>query len=316
MNSHVLNSPSTTALITTAYSNHTESTFFKRSGSAADQLLSKSVSHDFDSRLLQNILAPVSAYLSTGTSLNVPELSVEDGLLGLAINDPIVHGKSLNAKRSAVAALPTSRKYREPVNHIDLQNKCVLFAIPFVIPDSLSSAHVSAAIPVVAHHSHIALSLAHASNALSLGDPHVLPQDLEALNTSMRASSVMTLPAYSRSMPAQAKPTSASQPSFSAFSFLAPDFSPLTLQAHPFKVQLLSIALPCVFEALSSSVPTTSAPQFTSPQLTVQKPASPSFTAMLPPSAFSLSDQPTAVPMFQETPVAVPPPSALTPSNP
>ena len=216
-----------TAFITSAYSNQTKPTSFKYSRSATDQLLSQSVSHDFDPLSRQNIPAPVSAYLFTGTSLNVPKLSVKDRLLERAINDPIVLGKSLNAKRSAVAALPTSRKYLEPVNNTNLQIQCALPAIPSVSPDSRSSANVFAAIPEIADHSHNARPIAYAQNALSLGDPHVVPQDIRASNTSMRASSVLTLAAPSSSPPVKAKPTSAFQPSFSAPSFLATDSSPL-----------------------------------------------------------------------------------------
>ena len=313
--SHVPRSPPT-ALVTSAYSNHTKPTSFKHSRSVTDQLPSQSVSHDFDPLSRQTIPAPVSAYLFTGTSHNVPGLSIKDGLLGRAVNDPIVHGQSLNVERSAVAALPTSRKYLEPVNDTNLQNQCALPAILSVIPDSRSFANVFAAIPVIADHSHNAQPLAYAPNALSLGDPHVLTQDIRASNTSMRASLVLTLAAPLRSPPAKAKPTSAFQPSFSAPSFLAPDSSPLMLQAPPFKVQLLPIASPGISEALPSTVPTIAAPQFTTPKLTVQKPASPSFTAMFSPSALPLSDPQTAVPMFQETLVAVPPPSASTTSNP
>ena len=76
--SHVPRSPSTTALVTSPYSNHTKPTSFKHSRSAIDQLPFQSVSHDFDPLPRQNIPAPVS----TGTSLNVPGLSVEDGFLG------------------------------------------------------------------------------------------------------------------------------------------------------------------------------------------------------------------------------------------
>ena len=109
--SHVPKSPSPTVLDTSAYSNHTKPTSFKHSRYGTDQPPSQSVTHDFDPRYCQNIPAPVSEYLFTGTSLNLPGLSVENGSLGRAINDPIVHGKSLNAERSAVAALPISRKY-------------------------------------------------------------------------------------------------------------------------------------------------------------------------------------------------------------
>ena len=72
--SHVPRSPSPTALVTLAYSNHTKPISFKHSRSATDQLPSQFVSHDFDPLFRQNISAPVSAYLSTGTSLNVPGL--------------------------------------------------------------------------------------------------------------------------------------------------------------------------------------------------------------------------------------------------
>ena len=100
--SHVPRSPPA-ALVTSAYSNHTKPTSFKHSRSATDQLPSQSVSHNFDPLSRQNNPATVSAYLFTGTSLNEPGLLVKEGLLGRAINDPIVHGKSLNAERSAVA---------------------------------------------------------------------------------------------------------------------------------------------------------------------------------------------------------------------
>ncbi len=84
----------------------------------------------------------MSEYLSTGTSLNLPRLSVEHGSLERAINDPIVHERLLNAERSAVSALPTSRKYLESVNDTNLQNQCALPAILSVIPDSCSYANV------------------------------------------------------------------------------------------------------------------------------------------------------------------------------
>ena len=106
--------------------------------------------------------------------------------------------------------MPISRKNLEPVNDTNLQNHCALPAILSVIPNFRSSANVS---PAIADHSHNARPLAFAPNALSLGDPHVLFQDLGASNTSMRALSVLTLAAPSRSPLAQAKPTSASQPS-------------------------------------------------------------------------------------------------------
>ena len=196
----------------------------------------------------------------------MPRISVEDGFLGRAINDPIVHVKSLNAEQTAVAALPTSRKYLEPVNDTNLQNQCALIAITSVIPDFRSSANVSAASPVIADHSHNARPLAFVPNALSLGDPHVLSQDLGASNTAMRASSVLTLASPSRSPPAQAKPTSTFQPSVSAPPFLASDSSALTFQVSKFKEQqLLPTASPCVPEILSPSLPTTSASNFTPP---------------------------------------------------
>ena len=92
----------------------------------------------------------------------------------------------------------------------------MLSPIYCVISDSLSSAHKSVAIPVVADHSQNTRPLAHATNALSVGDPHVLPQEVRSLNTSMRAFSVLSLAALSRSLPAQAKPTSTSQLSVTA----------------------------------------------------------------------------------------------------
>ena len=123
----------------------------------------------------------------------------------------------------------------------------MLSRIYFIISDSLSSAHKSVAIPVVADHSQNTRPLAHASNALSVGDQHVLPQEVRSLNTSMRAFSVLTLAAHSRSLPAQAKTTSTSQLSVSARSCLAPDYSALTLQAPQFKEQQLNpTASPCV----------------------------------------------------------------------
>ena len=300
--SHVPRSPSSTVVVTSANSNHTKPTSFKHSRYATDQPPSQSVTHDFDPLPRQNIPAPVSEYLSTDTSLNLPGLSVENGSLGRAINDPIVHGKSLYAERSAVSALPTFRKYLEQVNDTNLQNQCALPAIPSVIPDSRSYAIISAAISVIDDYSHNARPLAFAPNAFSLGDPHVLPQDLGASNTSMRASSLLTLAAPSRSPPAEAKTTSASQPFFSASSFLAPDSSTLTHQAFQFKEQLIPTASSYVPGKISPSVKTTSSSQFTSPELKVQKPASPLFTAplsaMLPLSVLSLSDPQTAVPMF------------------
>ncbi len=316
MYSHVRRSPSTTALVTSAYSNHKEPTSFKHSRSAADLLLSQSVSHDFDPLPRQNILAPVSAYLSTGTSLNVPEPSVKDGLLKRAINDPIVHGKSLNAERSAVSALPTSRKYPEPVTDTNLQNQCALPAIPSVIPDSRSSANVSAAISVIDDHSHIARPIAFIPNALSLRDVHCCLKTLER----QIPRCVLPLAGPSRSPPAQAKPTSASQPSLSASSFLAPDSSTLTNQVFQFKEQqLIPTASSYAPGKQSPSVKTTSSSHSTPPQLMVQKPASSSFTAFLPamlhPSALPLSDLQTSLPLIQVTPVAAPFPLESSPSN-
>ena len=46
------------------------------------------------------------------------------------------------------------RKYLEPVNNTNLQNQCALPAILSVIPDSRSSANVSAAISVIDDHLH------------------------------------------------------------------------------------------------------------------------------------------------------------------
>ena len=216
--------------------------------------------------------------------------------------------------------MPTSCKCLETDNDTNLQNQCALPAIPSFIPDSRSYDNVSAAISVIDDHSHNARPLAFAPNALSLGDPHVWPKDLGASNTSMRASSVLPLAAPSRSPPLQAKPKSESQPSVSAPPFLASDFSALTFQAFQFKEQqLLPTASLCVPGTLSPSLPSTSASHFTPPQLTVQTPALPSFSAflsaMLHPSALPLSDPHTSLPMFQATPVAECSPSASSRLN-
>ena len=136
----------------------------------------------------------------------------------------------------------------------------------------------------------------------------------------MRATSVLLLAAPSRSPPAQVKSTSESQPSVSAPPFLASDALALTLQAAQFKdQQLLSIASPCVPGTISSSLPTNSASHFTPLQLTVQKPALPSFSAFLPAmlhqSALPLLDPQTSLPLIQVSPVTAPAPLTSSSSN-
>ena len=140
----------------------------------------------------------MSGYLSTGTSLHVCELSNEDGLLKRAIDNPIVHGKSLYANQTPPAALPISREHHKPFINTALQNKCELPAIHFLISDCSSLAEVSAVIPAVFDHSYNVRTLAYAQNDWSLGEQYELPYIPETSNTSMRASLVVTLAAPSR----------------------------------------------------------------------------------------------------------------------